>query len=96
MPRENLEFILVNTITYTLSKLIEDTLLSYGKDSNIPEEYRPIYNMKNEFFMRVNNVYCNIDTRENLNYDDGEREGHLENNFHVEITRIVFVSGEAQ
>ncbi len=52
MPRENLEFILVNTITYTLSKLIEDTLLSYGKDSNIPEEYRPIYNMKNEFFMR--------------------------------------------
>ena len=52
IPKDNIDFILVNTITYTLSKVIEDTLLSYGKDSNIPEEFRPIYNMKNEFFMR--------------------------------------------
>lgn len=51
-PKENVEFILVNSITYTLSAVITDTLLNYGADSNVPEEFRPIYNMKNEFFMR--------------------------------------------
>lgn len=51
-PKENIEFILINTITYTLTDVITDTLLYYGKCSNIPEEYRSRYNMKNEFFMR--------------------------------------------
>ena len=51
-PQENIEFILINTITYTLTELITDTLLYYGKCSNIPEEFRPRFNMKNEFFMR--------------------------------------------
>lgn len=51
-PKENIEFILINTITYTLTQVVTDILLYYGKCSNIPEEFRPRYNMKNEFFMR--------------------------------------------
>lgn len=61
-----------------------------NKHSNFPMMYKlRQVSGKNEFFMRVNNVYCNIDTRENLNYDDGEREGHLENNFHVEMNAVL-------
>ena len=51
-PKENIEFILINTITYTLTQVVTDILLFYGKCSNIPEEFRGRYAMKNEFFMR--------------------------------------------
>lgn len=44
-------FICVNMLTYVLTYAVEDILLTYGEASNIPEEFRPIYNMKNEFFM---------------------------------------------
>lgn len=47
-PKENIEFILINTITYTLTEVITDILLKYGECSNIPEEFRPRFNMKNE------------------------------------------------
>lgn len=47
---EHNSFIAVNTITYTITNVIEDMLLFYGKYSNIPEEFRPMFNMKNEFF----------------------------------------------
>ena len=43
-------FIIVNTITYMITNAIYDMLIHYGKFSNIPEEYRPRFNMKNEFF----------------------------------------------
>ena len=49
---ENLEFIIINTITFTLTELIQDTLQEYGKKSNVPKEWRKRYVMKNEFFMR--------------------------------------------
>jgi len=51
-PKENKEFIIINTITYTLTRLITDTLLFYGLCSNIPEEFRGRYAMKNEFFIK--------------------------------------------
>lgn len=51
-PIENEEFIIVNTIAYILTQVITDTLLRYGECANVPEEYRPIFNMKNEYFMR--------------------------------------------
>ena len=41
-------FIGVNMIAYTLTNIVTDLLLHYGECSNIPEEYRPIYSMKNE------------------------------------------------
>ena len=43
-------FICVNMLAYVLTSAVTDILLTYGEHSNIPEEYRPIYNMKNEFF----------------------------------------------
>lgn len=51
-PKENKEFIIINNITYTLTEVITNILLHYGECSNIPEEFRPKFNMKNEFFMR--------------------------------------------
>lgn len=44
-------FIIVNTITYVITEAIKRIMLFYGENSNIPEEYRPRYSMKNEFFM---------------------------------------------
>ena len=41
-------FICVNMIAYILTAVVTDILLLYGKKSNIPEEFRPIYSMKNE------------------------------------------------
>ena len=42
-------FIVVNTLAFILTNAVTDELLTYGEYSNIPEEFRPIYNMKNEF-----------------------------------------------
>lgn len=50
-PKENEEFILVNTLAYILTAISTSILLYYGELSNVPEEFRPFYNMKNEFFM---------------------------------------------
>ena len=50
---EHNSFIMVNTITYVITDAIERIMLYYGEMSNIPEEFRPRYNMKNEFFMSL-------------------------------------------
>ena len=44
-------FIAVNTITYVITTVVQDILQYYGEHSNIPEDYRGSFNMKNEFFM---------------------------------------------
>ena len=41
-------FICVNMLAYVLTEAVTDILLTFGEHSNIPEEFRPIYNMKNE------------------------------------------------
>lgn len=46
-------YIIVNTLTYSITDAVNDILLTYGEHSNIPEEYRPRYNMKNEFFFSL-------------------------------------------
>lgn len=47
-------FICVNMLASILTKAVTDILLTYGEYSNVPEEFRPIYNMKNEFlFMKL-------------------------------------------
>ena len=43
-------FISVNMITYVITEVVQDILLYYGEMSNIPEEFRSRFNMKNEFF----------------------------------------------
>ena len=46
---DDILFIIVNTIAFFLAKWSKVFLNRYGKDTNIPEEYR-IFNIKNEFF----------------------------------------------
>ena len=48
--KEGNVFIAVNTITYVITQVVQDILLYYGLHSNIPEKYRPRFNMKNEFY----------------------------------------------
>ena len=43
-------FIIINTIAYAITEVVSDILLFYGLMSNIPEEHRYRFNMKNEFF----------------------------------------------
>lgn len=43
-------FIIVNTLTYITTEVITNILLFYGEMSNIPENMRDRFNMKNEFF----------------------------------------------
>lgn len=49
--KEFTEFIIINTLTATITEAIKDTLLFYGKNSYIPKEHRPRFDMKNEFYM---------------------------------------------
>jgi len=50
--KDNKEFIIINSITYTITSIANDILLRYGDNSNIPENIRPRYKMKNEFYMK--------------------------------------------
>lgn len=42
-------FICINMLAYIITDAVTDILLTYGEYSNVPEEFRPLYNMKNEF-----------------------------------------------
>lgn len=46
-------------------------------------------NQKPEFFIRLNNLYTHIAVRDKLQLDDGERDGKLDFNFHVEMNTTV-------
>ena len=47
---EDITFILVNTLAYLFTRWSRVFLWRYGKDTNIPEEYRTYIKLKNEFF----------------------------------------------
>lgn len=47
--KEQNGFIVINMLCYMLTSAVTDILLTYGEHSNIPEEFRPIYSMKNEY-----------------------------------------------
>lgn len=47
---EHNRFIIVNTLAYCISDAVKDVLNEYGLNSNIPDEYRPRFSMKNEFY----------------------------------------------
>ena len=42
-------------------------------------------NQQPEFFVRANNMYVHISTVDKLQIDDGDRDGKLDTNFHVEM-----------
>ena len=46
-------------------------------------------NKKAEFFIRINNLYTHIDCRDKLQIDDGERDGKLDFNYHVEMNCVL-------
>ena len=47
---ENNTFIMINTIAYFITNAVGKTLEVYAEHSNIPEDFRPRFNMKNEFY----------------------------------------------
>ena len=47
---EHNKFIIINTLTYFITSAVSDILDQYGKHSNIPEEFRGRFGMKNEFY----------------------------------------------
>lgn len=61
--------------------------LSYiNKHSSLPIMYKiRAINQKPEFFMRVKDLYTHISTVNKLRLDDGERNGKLDTNFHIEM-----------
>ena len=42
-------------------------------------------NQQPEYFIRVNNLYTHIAVKDKLSLDDGERDGKLDFNFHIEM-----------
>ena len=60
--KEDNVFIAVNTMCYVITAAITDNLLFYGESSNVAEEYRPRYSMKNEFFF-ANLILANVKKR---------------------------------
>lgn len=49
---ENNVYICVNMLAYILTDAVSHILATFGEHSYIPEDYRPIFAMKNEFFFR--------------------------------------------
>lgn len=47
---ENNTFIMINTLAYFITSAVGSTLEAYGEHSNIPKDFRPRFNMKNEFY----------------------------------------------
>lgn len=48
-------------------------------------------NQKAEFFIRLSNVYTHISVPDKLQMDDGERDGKLDFNFHIEMNAILTI-----
>lgn len=42
-----------------------------------------------EYFIRMDNMYTHISNLDSLSLDDGEREGQIDNNFHIEMQCIL-------
>ena len=57
-----------------------------NKHSDIPMIFKMrAINQKPEFFVRAKRMYTHIATIDKLQLDDGERQGKLDSNFHVEM-----------
>ena len=57
-----------------------------NKHSHIPIVFKMrAINQKPEFFVRARNMNLRISTRDKLQLDDGEKEGKLDTNYHIEM-----------
>ena len=69
---------------------IIDFIQYLNKHSNYPFLFKlRAINQKPEYFIRINDVYTHITVRDKLQLDDGERDGKLDFNFHVEMNTIL-------
>lgn len=80
-------------------KIVDDEVvdiidfLSYlNAHSDIPFLFKiRAINQKAEFFIRVTDLYTHIDCTDKLSIDDGERDGKLDFNFHVEMNTVLTI-----
>ena len=71
---------------------ILDFIAYINKYSELPIIFKlRAINQKPEFFIRANNLYVHISTVDKLQIDDGEREGKLDTNFHVEMNCVLTI-----
>ena len=80
-------------ITDDRNKRVKDIIgfLNYlNSNSKLPflYKYRCI-NGNSEFFIRLNNVYVHISNLDDLQLDDGDKQGQIDNNFHIELSTIL-------
>lgn len=77
------------------NKVVEDILplLSYlNRNSDIPFMFKMrSINQQPEFFIRVRNLPLHIACSDKIQVDDGERDGHLDTNFHLEMAAILTI-----
>lgn len=61
--------------------------ISYmNRNSDLPIMFKMrAINQKPEFFVRRNDLYSHLSLLDKLDHDDGERDGHLDNNFHIDM-----------
>jgi hypothetical protein len=89
--------LMLNMASHAGFEVINDKITDIAEFVNYANEHSefPItyslrtINGKNEFFIRVPNVYVHIACLDKLSADDGEREGAGDNNFHVEMVAVL-------
>lgn len=65
---------------------IMDFIAYLNEHSDLPILYKMrAINQKSEFFIRVKDMYGHIACRDRITPDDGERNGHLDMNFHLDF-----------
>lgn len=78
--------------TYRIVDLV--SFLNYlNAHSKLPFLYKlRTVNGKCEFFVRIKHCYLRISCLEGISIDDGERQGSLESNFHIEFNATLYFS----
>lgn len=71
---------------------IIDFLSYLNNHSDLPFLFKiRAINQKPEFFIRINGLYTHIAVKDKLQLDDGERDGKLDFNFHVEMNVVLTI-----
>lgn len=63
-----------------------------NRNSDVPFLFKlRAINQHSEFFIRINDLYTHIAVRDKLQVDDGERDGKLDFNFHIEMNAVLTI-----
>ena len=69
---------------------IVDFLQYLNRHSEVPFLFKlRAINQKPEYFIRIDELYTHINNKDKLSLDDGERDGKLDFNFHVEMNPVL-------